>query len=559
MPYTKIFETEVGYWNKELSLEGEYPEDIIKRKTPEKMKEIFPKCLFPLIEEYHNKIEIPVVLDVGSGPLSMLSYVEEYNLAKLIAVDPLAEEYKKLLEKYKYEIKYPLIECPGEKLTEKFEENSVDITWIHNALDHSQNPEQVLQEMVRVTKYGGYIVIVTWENEGSHNSFYGLHHHNLSYNEGLCVKSLVDKNTKEMFPTKNLTKHLPLKLISSQISEVNGRKWIEIIYKKQCSVFHTSRNENNKHFFDALVNAWLPVYINPNFHLWGKYALSSNNRGEYVFNLLKKHVDIENKNCLDVGTAYGGFPITALDKGASLALGFELNPEFLKLAKANAKDKGIASEIFFALDITKKKNLKNFEHSFDLITLNDVLEHVVNVEKTLENIIFLLKKEGCVYLEIPNKNYLGFVKADGHYGMFGITLLEKKFAKVYYNCKFPESSYSVEEYYTSAEYTKLFDKFNFKLSILEETFTDFNEANLMLEFENLNETYEEMINNIPEEYKVIVSKGKKKSEVSFKDILRNKITEYLKEFKQDKETLSEEQFKLKYGVPFWKIILKKES
>ena len=108
------------------------------------MKEIFPQCLFPLIEEYTLKSEKPIILDVGSGPLSMLSYVKENDLADLKAVDPLAEEYKLLLEKYNYNIKYPLIECPGEKLTEKFEENSVDITWIHNALDHSQNPEEVL-------------------------------------------------------------------------------------------------------------------------------------------------------------------------------------------------------------------------------------------------------------------------------------------------------------------------------------------------------------------------------------------------------------------------------
>lgn len=225
------YELELAYWDKELSLLGDYPEDIKDRTIPERMKNIFPSCLFPLIEEV--KGGLPQILDVGSGPVSMLNYAVENNLARLIAVDPLSEGYYKLLFTYSYFIKYPMITCSGEELSKHLKENYFDIVWCHNALDHSTSPSEVIKEMVKVTKHEGYIVIHTWENEGTYESFYGLHKHNLFFNEGLCLQSLVGDFGLLSLPV-NITRDLPVTIYKVEITErQKGRKWIELILRKK--------------------------------------------------------------------------------------------------------------------------------------------------------------------------------------------------------------------------------------------------------------------------------------------------------------------------------------
>ena len=55
------------------------------------------------------------------------------------------------------------------------------------------------------------------------------------------------------------------------------------------------------------------------------------------------------------------------------------------------------------LDITKEEISKKHPlfHQFDVIYLNDVLEHLDNDEKALENICNLLKRSGILYLTTP--------------------------------------------------------------------------------------------------------------------------------------------------------------
>ncbi len=59
----------------------------------------------------------------------------------------------------------------------------------------------------------------------------------------------------------------------------------------------------------------------------------------------------------------------------------------------------------------KKSNLINARHrkeSFDLITLNHVLEHLDNPHETLSEIKKILKKEGKLIISVPNTNFLAY-------------------------------------------------------------------------------------------------------------------------------------------------------
>lgn len=225
------FKIELGYWDRELSLQGEYPDAIRNRYITGRTSKEFPLWIIPYLEELEavNK-RIPRIADIGSGPLSQLTYGHNKRLLDLWAVDPLADEYKKLLKKHNIpEQKYYLCQCPGEELSEYFN-NSIlkfDLVWTHNALDHSQEPVKVFEEMAKITEPGGYIIFQGWKNEGEHNGYYGLHQHDIYFIEDI-EKLMVKTRGKEEAETFTGD----VRLIDYELKNYPGREWIKVIWKK---------------------------------------------------------------------------------------------------------------------------------------------------------------------------------------------------------------------------------------------------------------------------------------------------------------------------------------
>jgi SAM-dependent methyltransferase len=132
-----------------------------------------------LASEVNKNGEVLSILDVGSGPVSMLSRSFVDQQVKLVAVDPLADKYYGLWDNpHKHEVVLP-IACDGERLSEKFGEKRFDVIHIRNALDHVIHPITVIEEMIKTTKHGGYIVIHGFENEADRMRWTGFHQWNL--------------------------------------------------------------------------------------------------------------------------------------------------------------------------------------------------------------------------------------------------------------------------------------------------------------------------------------------------------------------------------------------
>jgi len=219
------FQAEIDYWDKELSLSGVYPHAIINRSTPSLMYKEYPQ----LFDKYLNllpKENAIKVLDVGSGPLSMLAYGHYKKLYDLDCVDPLADIYRKLLEKYHFEISYGMINCPGESLSNILATNSYDIVWIHNALDHSQNPETVMIEMSKVLKRGGYLCVAGWAREGTAEGFLGLHQNDLYLEDGHLVLATKGSATSKVIDS------LPKLQVVEHDTNNDTREWFHIVYRK---------------------------------------------------------------------------------------------------------------------------------------------------------------------------------------------------------------------------------------------------------------------------------------------------------------------------------------
>lgn len=216
------FKSEIEYWDKELSLKGAYPKAIINRSTPSLMYKEYP----PVFEKYRQLFSHKIkVLDIGSGPMSMLAHASQNNLIDLECSDPLADEYYILLNKYGFKINYPIHSCPGETLTERFQEGSFDIIWIHNALDHSENPKVVFEQAVRLLKKSGYLLILGWSKEATAEGFLGLHQNDLFLENDHLMLSNRDT-------IKERIDDIPSISVVEFSTENTSREWLQIIYKK---------------------------------------------------------------------------------------------------------------------------------------------------------------------------------------------------------------------------------------------------------------------------------------------------------------------------------------
>ena len=100
-------------------------------------------------------------------------------------------------------------------------------------------------------------------------------------------------------------------------------------------------------------------------------------------------------NWLDVGTNVGTF--LRLARGQSWKLqGVEPSERLANLAKE-----------WWGLDIVNNflEHANLPDHHFDIVTLTDVFEHVVNPQEMLREARRILKPDGILFLKVPNGNY----------------------------------------------------------------------------------------------------------------------------------------------------------
>jgi SAM-dependent methyltransferase len=163
---------EVHFWDRWLT-EAQFRDERDQRlRAHRPLQGHFVKYLNPSKQHYR-------ILDVGSGPVSPIGDVLEGKLIELICTDPLASEYAALLDHHRIFGTNRPIGVAGEKLDSVLAENSFDIVSCNNALDHTENPLEVIKQMLRVCAAGGWVCISSIYNVGVLEHYYGLHQWNL--------------------------------------------------------------------------------------------------------------------------------------------------------------------------------------------------------------------------------------------------------------------------------------------------------------------------------------------------------------------------------------------
>jgi ubiquinone/menaquinone biosynthesis C-methylase UbiE len=119
------------------------------------------------------------ILDVGAGPLTTLGKVWEGHRVEITAVDLLADSYDRILDDFGIKPAVRTVSCATEELVGRFGENRFDLVHVENALDHHADVVKAIEQMLRVAKVGGHIVMRHARNEGETQGYQGLHQWNL--------------------------------------------------------------------------------------------------------------------------------------------------------------------------------------------------------------------------------------------------------------------------------------------------------------------------------------------------------------------------------------------
>ena len=118
------------------------------------------------------------ILDVGAGPLTSLGYRYPGKTLTIVPVDPLADEYDRLLQDANLHPPIRTVRVAGEALTEHFGSGTFDIAYATNSLDHSADPFTIISNMVAVVRTGGTVLLRHKRNEGDSARYGGLHQWN---------------------------------------------------------------------------------------------------------------------------------------------------------------------------------------------------------------------------------------------------------------------------------------------------------------------------------------------------------------------------------------------
>lgn len=176
--------SEVGFWEQYFRTEGrEYPEGYRQRRDPN--APISDPLLLQAIDRTSSN---PVrILDVGAGPLTAVGRHDPRDPRRqiqIVATDPLAHEYDRLLEQFEITPPVRTAQCRGEELVSAFGAGAFDIAHARNSIDHSANPLVVIENMAAAVGPGGSLVLHHYRREGEKAQYANLHQWNFDVEQG---------------------------------------------------------------------------------------------------------------------------------------------------------------------------------------------------------------------------------------------------------------------------------------------------------------------------------------------------------------------------------------
>ena len=205
------FSSEIFHWEREYHACKYRGKPLFGQIKPKECKESLRFSIEHLQIKICDKLK---VIEVGCGPTSQF-YAEELvsKPLEIVTVDPLAKVYSRLHKQYKTGYDIVCFEGYGETLERLFQKETFHLVYSQNAIDHSVNPQLFVENMYKILKVGGYLVLHGFINEGTKAMWLGLHQWNIQPKNN----ELLLRNRSGTINEKKLTSNLRLLLISEKV------------------------------------------------------------------------------------------------------------------------------------------------------------------------------------------------------------------------------------------------------------------------------------------------------------------------------------------------------
>jgi SAM-dependent methyltransferase len=194
-----------------------------------------------------------------------------------------------------------------------------------------------------------------------------------------------------------------------------------------------------------------------NSKAWRSYANREIQRGRAIARQMRKHIPLHGRRMLDVGCGYGGTLVCFAEQGCKV-VGIEIDAERARVGRKRLADLGIQAD--YRVDDICSAGVKERIGTFDIIVVQDVLEHVMDPGKTISALSALLRRGGVIYVVVGNKYSPDQLMADHHYAQAGMTILARPQAIEYFRVATgsPADHYGVGYWRTEAYYRRMFSR-----------------------------------------------------------------------------------------------------
>jgi len=188
----------------------------------------------------------------------------------------------------------------------------------------------------------------------------------------------------------------------------------------------------------------------PNFKRWQLARDLSYDRAKFIEELLSSEIKMSGLKILDLGSGEGSTSLMLSENNFV----FSVEPKLERIKKI-PKKKNIYPILADGLNIPVKSD------AFDLIILQDVIEHISITDSFITNLKAMLKSDGKIYLSSPNKFSVFNLISDPHWGLPFLSLFKRQHIKKYFLRIFRKSDYNrddIAELFSLKQIIKLFEK-----------------------------------------------------------------------------------------------------
>jgi ubiquinone/menaquinone biosynthesis C-methylase UbiE len=204
---------------------------------------------------------------------------------------------------------------------------------------------------------------------------------------------------------------------------------------------------------------WLDI-SHPNYERWKRGRELSICRGRFIESLINQNKQITNSKILDLGSGEGGTSVVLSEKNSVLSLDIS----FIRLQRQMQN----FGEVSFLQVNADARHLPLPDLFFDVIIVQDVIEHLIDIDLFIEELKRVLKPGGVIHLSTPNRNSFFNLISDPHWGLPFLSLFKRETIRNYYLNRFRKSEVNrndIAELFSLSDLIKCFhDSFDIKLN-----------------------------------------------------------------------------------------------